>query len=464
METIGHILKNAREKKGLTIQDLEESTRIVARYIEALENEQFDRLPGDIYIKGFIKNISDKLSLNSDNVLETYKLQKAGIINSAENILLKSKQIKTKEKKQKNKEENINRTEKEETIKEIQNEKDILKAREKEKELEKNKAKEIEKEKEREAKVIKELQQDTKDLYPAETALLMLSRKDLPNFKKRKSRILPIVLISLAVIVVLILIISNVNKIGDMMSSAKSSPKKETVIARNIVDSIAKQNVKTGDTIYFKPLGISATIKFNSIGNIVHININGQDLSFSKSNPIILDLNGNGVNDFRISLIEVYDDLATVEIEKLEENQMINSSMTNTISTNMNIMTNSAMYETNMSISNMFTTINGETYIETDVEKSPILVEITAKHFVYVRYFIDSERPSTTNLLSGKTLSLEARDVIMLTIGNAGEVVIKINGKIVNVGQPGETVNKTIKWVKNLNDSTRYNLIISDTK
>ena len=46
METIGQILKNAREKKGLTIEELEATTHIVARFIKALENEEFDVLPG----------------------------------------------------------------------------------------------------------------------------------------------------------------------------------------------------------------------------------------------------------------------------------------------------------------------------------------------------------------------------------------------------------------------------------
>ena len=52
METIGQILKNAREKKGLSIEELEASTRIVAKFIKALENEDFDALPGEIYVKG----------------------------------------------------------------------------------------------------------------------------------------------------------------------------------------------------------------------------------------------------------------------------------------------------------------------------------------------------------------------------------------------------------------------------
>lgn len=78
METIGQILRNAREKRGLSIEDLEESTHIVAKFIRALENEDFASLPGEIYVKGFIKNLSDKLSLDSQLVLERYNLQKNG--------------------------------------------------------------------------------------------------------------------------------------------------------------------------------------------------------------------------------------------------------------------------------------------------------------------------------------------------------------------------------------------------
>ena len=88
METIGQILKNAREKKGLTIEELEASTHIVARFIKALENEEFDVLPGEIYVKGFIKNLSDKLSLDANMVLERYNLQKNGI--KSEQDLLKN--------------------------------------------------------------------------------------------------------------------------------------------------------------------------------------------------------------------------------------------------------------------------------------------------------------------------------------------------------------------------------------
>ncbi|WP_297203314.1 helix-turn-helix domain-containing protein [uncultured Brachyspira sp.] len=449
METIGQILKNAREKKGLSIEELEASTHIVARFIKALENEEFDVLPGEIYVKGFIKNLSDKLSLDAEMVLERYNLQKNGA-NSEQNLLKNQKnQKKVKEPVVSNKEEIKENT----ANKEAAVDKDNIKNISNEKAVKNN-----------EEKTIKETNKKNRNINlnnNAETDLLFMAKRDLNKLRRNNNRsIMPNIIVVLAVIVVIAVIVVNRNNILGLFSRNKRQNRNDVEIARNIVDSKAKQNVKVGDIIYFKPLGISATIKFNTIGNVLHININGQDLSFSKSSPIILDLNGNGINDFRISVIEVYDDLATVEMEKLEENQMVNTGYSNEIQTPD---INNELYNTN-TISTNLLVINGETYIEQDTEKVDIRIEITAKHFVYVRYFIDSNRPATTNLLSGKTLYLEAKDVVMLTIGNAGEVVVKVNGKTINVGASGETVNKTVKWVKNLNDSTRYNLIMSDTK
>lgn len=441
METIGQILKNAREKKGLTIEELEASTHIVARFIKALENEEFDVLPGEIYVKGFIKNLSDKLSLDANMVLERYNLQKNGI--KSEQDLLKNTKSSKNVKKSKENTEQDNTKEKENQPPAKESLKDVINT-------EKN-----------EEKTIKETNKRNKNMNSsnAEADLLFMAKRDLYKLRNRNRSIIPTIIIILAIIVVLAVIFVNRNNILGFFTSNKKQNRNETEISKNIVDSKARQSVKVGDVIYFKPLGISATIRFNTIGNVVHINVNGQDLSFSKSNPIILDLNGNGINDFKISVIEVYDNSATVEMERLEENQMVNTGYNTEID---QTELNSTNY--NNTVSTNLLVINGETYIEQDTEKVDIRIEITAKHFVYVRYFIDSNRPATTNLLSGKTLYLEAKDVVMLTIGNAGEVVVKVNGKTINVGGAGETVNKTIKWVKNLNDSTRYNLIMSDTK
>ena len=284
METIGQILKNAREKKGLTIEELEATTHIVAKFIKALENEEFDVLPGEIYVKGFIKNLSDKLSLDADMVLERYNLQKNGI-KSEQDLLKSGKAIK-----------NIKKNK--EPVKEVKDTKDIKDNKDnKEQEINKEPVKEtntkeslkdvINTEK-HEEKTIKETNKKNKNTNTnnrAEADLLFMARRDLYKLRNKNKSIIPTVIIILAIIVVIAVIVFNWKNITGFIfpSNNKRQNRNEVEISKNIVDSKAKQSVKSGDIIYFKPLGISATIKFNSIGNVLHININGQDLSFSKS-------------------------------------------------------------------------------------------------------------------------------------------------------------------------------------
>lgn len=438
METVGEILKNAREKKGLTIESLEKKTRIVSRYIEALENNEFDKLPGEIYVKGFIKTISDKLLLDSDKVLERYNLQ----INEdrfEEDLYKSDKSAKPTKK------------EKESKVK-------------KEKKIEdsaiSSEATSIEIKKAAISNVNEEFNKVKpkirSNISNAESDLLATTRRDLDRLRSRRKSfpIVPVIVVLAILVIFAVIVVFFIGR-----KNNNDNRKNEVEIVRNIVNnSVSRQNVKSGDIINFKPLGISANIKFNSIGNAIHLNINGQDLTLSKGSPIILDLSGNGIDDFKISVIEIYDNLATVEMEKLEENQMINAGI---VYSNNNFSNN---IQNTTAIASNFQVIDGDTYIMRNVEKEDIKIEITAKQFVYVRYFIDSGAPATQNLLSGRIINLTASDVIMLTIGNAGEVIVKVNGNIVNVGEAGETVNKTIKWIRDIGDSTKYNLIMSDTR
>ena len=440
METVGEILKNAREKKGLTIESLEKKTRIVSRYIEALENNEFDKLPGEIYVKGFIKTISDKLLLDSDKVLERYNLQ----INEdrfEEDLYKSDKSAKPTKKEKESKAKKEKKIEDSAISSEATNI-EIKKAAISNVNEEFNKVK---------PKI-------RSNISNAESDLLATTRRDLDRLRSRRKSfpIVPVIVV-LAILVILVVIVVFFREI--IGKNNKDNKKNEVEIVRNIVNnSVSRQNVKSGDIINFKPLGISANIKFNSIGNAIHLNINGQDLTLSKGSPIILDLSGNGIDDFKISVIEIYDNLATVEMEKLEENQMINAGI---VYSNNNFSNN---IQNTTAIASNFQVIDGDTYIMRNVEKEDIKIEITAKQFVYVRYFIDSGAPATQNLLSGRIINLTASDVIMLTIGNAGEVIVKVNGNIVNVGEAGETVNKTIKWIRDIGDSTKYNLIMSDTR
>lgn len=54
MEGIGPILKRVREEKNISLEEISEATKIRVKYLQAIENEQFELLPGAVYAKGFV--------------------------------------------------------------------------------------------------------------------------------------------------------------------------------------------------------------------------------------------------------------------------------------------------------------------------------------------------------------------------------------------------------------------------
>jgi len=73
--TIGARLKAARTAKGLTIDDLQQITKIQKRYLIAIEDEEFDKLPGDFYVRAFVKQYADTVDLDGDALLKEYSDQ-----------------------------------------------------------------------------------------------------------------------------------------------------------------------------------------------------------------------------------------------------------------------------------------------------------------------------------------------------------------------------------------------------
>lgn len=78
MNGIGQTLKEAREKKGLTLDDLQQTTKIQKRYLIAIEAENFDALPGDFYVRAFIQQYAKVVGLDGDELLAQLE-EKAGI-------------------------------------------------------------------------------------------------------------------------------------------------------------------------------------------------------------------------------------------------------------------------------------------------------------------------------------------------------------------------------------------------
>lgn len=70
---LGDVLRREREKKQLTLKDVENGISIRTLYIESIENENFEKLPGEAYAKGFIRSYSNFLGLDPVPLLEDYK-------------------------------------------------------------------------------------------------------------------------------------------------------------------------------------------------------------------------------------------------------------------------------------------------------------------------------------------------------------------------------------------------------
>ncbi|MFD2704742.1 helix-turn-helix domain-containing protein [Salibacterium lacus] len=72
MSELGQYLKTKREEQGITIENLQEMTKIQKRYLTAIEEGRYDSLPGSFYTRAFVKSYAEALRLNPEDVFETY--------------------------------------------------------------------------------------------------------------------------------------------------------------------------------------------------------------------------------------------------------------------------------------------------------------------------------------------------------------------------------------------------------
>ena len=72
MDTIGDLLYTERRKKGLEIADVEHATGIRGVYLNALEQSRYDVLPGEVYVKGFLRNYANYLGLDGSHLVQLY--------------------------------------------------------------------------------------------------------------------------------------------------------------------------------------------------------------------------------------------------------------------------------------------------------------------------------------------------------------------------------------------------------
>jgi cytoskeleton protein RodZ len=72
MFEIGNSLREARLRQGLDFPEIEQATKVRPKYLRALEDEQFDILPGQTYVKGFLRTYAEYLGLDGQLYVDEY--------------------------------------------------------------------------------------------------------------------------------------------------------------------------------------------------------------------------------------------------------------------------------------------------------------------------------------------------------------------------------------------------------
>lgn len=75
-DQLGDLLTKTRQERNLTIEQAARSLGLAAKYLKALEANCFSALPGEIYIKNFIKKYAEFLGLKSSSLLDQYRAEK----------------------------------------------------------------------------------------------------------------------------------------------------------------------------------------------------------------------------------------------------------------------------------------------------------------------------------------------------------------------------------------------------
>lgn len=73
MERAGRILKEAREDKDITLREASNATKIGIRFLRALENDEYDIFPSQIYLRSFLKSYATFLGMDGEKVAGEFR-------------------------------------------------------------------------------------------------------------------------------------------------------------------------------------------------------------------------------------------------------------------------------------------------------------------------------------------------------------------------------------------------------
>ncbi len=91
-ERVGFYLKRTREVREISLEEISKKTKISIRFLKAIEEGKWNYLPGEVFIKGFIRTYAEVLGLNPEEVIQKYLQERE----AKENILAEKKIEKVK--------------------------------------------------------------------------------------------------------------------------------------------------------------------------------------------------------------------------------------------------------------------------------------------------------------------------------------------------------------------------------
>lgn len=82
LQQVGDILKEKREEKGVSIKQASKELRIREKFLNAMEESNYDVFDSEVYIKGFLRNYSNFLGLNSERIIRLYRRERESSLES----------------------------------------------------------------------------------------------------------------------------------------------------------------------------------------------------------------------------------------------------------------------------------------------------------------------------------------------------------------------------------------------
>jgi cytoskeletal protein RodZ len=72
MESVGQYLRREREDRRMSVEEISRATRVPMASVERIEADQFDELPGEVFVRGFLKSYARAVGVGGDEVLARY--------------------------------------------------------------------------------------------------------------------------------------------------------------------------------------------------------------------------------------------------------------------------------------------------------------------------------------------------------------------------------------------------------